>query len=251
MELGLKNYKIEFFSSIKDLPFDRFQEFNRFSMLDTEIGSTMDDFDKVVVRINEFIQKDLKDDSVRELINLRTIVNHVLSGTNHRGLAFVCLIKKLNGKEVTDYGEENLKKILKKLSDAGLTVGDVIDKGGEVKKKIETELELFFPSMFDNILQKEGRTQMKARLMALCDMIIEDDKAAAAKKLFDIELAMLRLVKPKNFMGKNSYEIQFEKNYQMVVCNLSAHTNKDINKMTVLEVYTLMEILQKKNTENG
>lgn len=135
MELNLKSHKVEFFSSIKDLPFERFQEFNRFSMLDTEIGSTMKDFDKVVVRINEFVTKNLKEDATRELLNLRIIVNNILSGTSHKGLAFASLIKKFNGKEVVDYGEENLKKILKVLSDDGMTVGQVEETKESVKKK--------------------------------------------------------------------------------------------------------------------
>lgn len=82
-------------------------------------------------------------------------------------------------------------------------------------------------------------------------MIINPDKEQASKALYDIELGMLRLIKPKNFMGKSSFEIQFEKNYQMVVCGLSSHTNKDVNKMNVIEVYTLMEMLQKNKNTDG
>lgn len=135
MELNLKKHKVEFFSSIKDLPFERFNEFNRYAMLDSEIGNTMEDFDKIVIRINEFLKKDLKEESIKELLNLRLVVNNVLSGTSHKGLSFACLIKKIDGEVVDDFSSDNLKKILQKLSDGGMTIGNVVDSSNEVKKK--------------------------------------------------------------------------------------------------------------------
>ena len=135
MELALENNKVEFFSSIKDLPFTRFNDFNRFVMMDAEIGGTIQDFDKFVVRMNEFITKDLKDEAVKELLNLRLNVNNILNGINYRGLAFACLIKKMNGKEVHDVSLDNINKILKTLSGSGMTIGNVTDKVDELKKK--------------------------------------------------------------------------------------------------------------------
>jgi len=110
---------------------------------------------------------------------------------------------------------------------------------------------MFFPSLFDNIEEVQSRSFRKKRLLALCDMIIATDKDEAVKKLYEIEVSMLNLVRPKNFIGTDSYEIQFEKNYQTVCHGLNSHTNKDVKKMTVLEVYTLMEMLKKKEKENG
>tara|TARA_R110000744_G_scaffold199039_2_gene318288 strand:+ start:4566 stop:4973 length:408 start_codon:yes stop_codon:yes gene_type:complete len=135
MELALENNKVEFFSSIKELPFTRFNDFNRFVMMDAEIGGTIQDFDKVVIRINEFLVKDLKEEATKELLNLRLIVNNILNGTNYRGLAFACLIKKMNGKEVHDVSSDNLNKILTTLSGSGMTIGNVTDKVDELKKK--------------------------------------------------------------------------------------------------------------------
>jgi hypothetical protein len=110
---------------------------------------------------------------------------------------------------------------------------------------------MFFPSLFDNIEEVQSRSFRKKRLLALCDMIIATDKNVAIKNLYEIEVSMLNLVRPKNFIGTDSYEIQFEKNYQTVCHGLNSHTNKDVKKMTVLEVYTLMEMLKKKEKENG
>lgn len=109
---------------------------------------------------------------------------------------------------------------------------------------------MFFPTLFDGIEELQSRSFRKKRLLALCDMIIADDNTDAVKTLFEIEVAMLNMVKPKNFIGTDSYEIQFEKNYQTVCHGLNSHTNKSVKEMTVLEVYTLMEMLKKKETQN-
>ena len=100
--------------------------------------------------------------------------------------------------------------------------------------------------MFDDIAEKENMSFRKKRLLAVCETILAEDKKEAAKKLFDIEFDMLKSSEPKNFIGVQSYEIQFEKNYQSIVCSLSSHTNKDVGQMAVIEVYTLMEMLKKK-----
>lgn len=110
---------------------------------------------------------------------------------------------------------------------------------------------MFFPTLFDGVEEIQSRSFRKKRLLALCDMIIAKDKTEAVKTLFEIEVAMLNLVRPKNFMGTESYEIQFEKNYQTVCHGLNSHTNKNVKEMTILEVYTLMEMLKKKEAQNG
>ncbi len=127
--------ELEFYNDIQDLPLERFNAFNKYVMLDTELGSSIQDFDKIVVRIHEFINKEMTEDAVKELMNLRFVVNNVLNENNLKGLAFASLIKKVNGKAVEDYTEEKLRELLKELSDKGLTIGEVDSTVKEVKKK--------------------------------------------------------------------------------------------------------------------
>lgn len=127
--------ELEFYKSIEDLPLERFNAFNKYVMLDSELGSSVSDFDKTIIRVNEFIIKDMKDEANRELQNMRFVINNVLMMNNLKGLAFASMIKKINGKEVTDYSEDGLKKLLKQLSDEGLTIGEVNKTTSEVKKK--------------------------------------------------------------------------------------------------------------------
>lgn len=110
---------------------------------------------------------------------------------------------------------------------------------------------MFFPALFDKTQDLQSRVNRKKRLIAYCDVLINNKDKDAKKKLFEIEVAMLNIVRPKNFYGSESYEIQYEKNYQTVCHGLNSHTNKDVKKMTILEVYSLMELLKKKDEENG
>jgi len=127
--------KLEFYESIDKFPLERFNAFNKYVMLDSELGSTVQDFDKNVIRINEFISKDMLDEAKKELLNLRFVVNNILTGNDTKGLAYASTISRIDGKPVEDYSEENLKVILKKLSDNGLTIGEVVEKIKDIKKK--------------------------------------------------------------------------------------------------------------------
>ena len=127
--------KVEFYDSIDVLNLERFSMFNKFIMLDAEIGATVFDFDKIVVRVHEFIDKELFTEAKNELMNLRLVVNNILTGNSPKGLAFASLIKKINGKEVTDYSDANLKAILNRLSTEGLEILDVHKTIEQVKKK--------------------------------------------------------------------------------------------------------------------
>ena len=87
--------------------------------------------------------------------------------------------------------------------------------------------------------------------MALCDVILSKGDELHKKKVFDIEVSLLNLVAPKNFIGIESYEIQLEKNFEMICCQLNEHSSLDIKTRPVIEVYTLMDMLKSKNKNNG
>ena len=135
MKIKIGSFDLELFDSIDLLPFERFNAFNKYVMLDSELGATVQDFDKVTVRVYEFISKEMYEDAKNELLNLRIVVNNILTGNSSKGLSFASLISKVNGKEMTDYSEDGLKELLGKLSKEGLDVKQVIEATAEVKKK--------------------------------------------------------------------------------------------------------------------
>jgi len=135
MNVKVGKFELELFDSIDKLPFERFNAFNKYVMLDSELGATVQDFDKVTVRVYEFISKEMYEEAKNELLNLRIVVNNILTGNSSKGLAFASLISKVNGKPLDDYSEEKLKALLSDLSKEGLDVKQVIEAAAEVKKK--------------------------------------------------------------------------------------------------------------------
>lgn len=135
MNLKVGNINLEFFDGIDVMPMQRFNAFNKFVMLDAELGSTVFDFDKINTRIMEFVSKDMKEEALKELLNLRLVYNNILNENDTKGLAFASLIKKINGEEVEDFSEKNLKEILLKLSKQGLDNVKIHETNTAVKKK--------------------------------------------------------------------------------------------------------------------
>ena len=112
---------------------------------------------------------------------------------------------------------------------------------------------MFFPNLFDTSQDFQTMLHRKERVLSMCEMILgesEEQKNEASSKLLKSEIALLNLFKPKNFIGAESYEVAFEKNFQMLCHSLNSHTNQNVKSMTILEAYSLMEMLKKQNSKN-
>lgn len=247
--LKLGKHKIEFYDSIDLMPFDRFNSFNKFIMLDAELGSDVIAFDQKISKIFEFLGKEMTKNATNELYNLRVVYHNIMEMNNNKGLAFACLIRSIDGEPLKNYSIENLRAVLEKLNSWGLKMLDVSEHSDNVKKKIEQELKLFFPKKFNNLSSKDISSNRKKLLISLCDEIIEDTKIQSVDK---IQRYLLNLAKPKTFNGSGSYEIEFDKAFEELCHSLSTFASgRNIKKMTVKEVYVLIEFNQKHQKNGG
>lgn len=99
--------------------------------------------------------------------------------------------------------------------------------------------------MFDSTTRIEMYEERKQRIIAFCDVINEKTEFRK-QQLLEVEKKLLRMVLPKNFSGDTSEEVSFEKNFQFLCHSLNEHTNKDVKKMSIIEVYSLIEMLKKR-----
>jgi len=107
---------------------------------------------------------------------------------------------------------------------------------------------LFFPNKFNNLDRKNIFVNRKKRILALCDDLLTGTESDVAEK---IERYLLSLAKPKTFNGSGSYEIEFDKAFEELCHTLSLNANgRDVKRMTVKEVYILIE-LNNKQLKNG
>lgn len=133
----LGKHNVEFYDSIDSLPFDRFNSFNKFVMLDAELGSDVIAFDQKISKMFQFLGKEMIKEATGELYNLRNTYHNIMNGNNVRGLAFACLIRKIDGEKIEDYSTENMKSILEKLSGWGLEIGEVKETTDVLKKNLK------------------------------------------------------------------------------------------------------------------
>ena len=117
---GLTKTTLLMYDDIDQLPIERFNKANKYWMLHDNIGSSISDFDanhfnKLVLLAGE------KQKCIAELNNFRILVYNIQNEINVEHLSFACLVHSIDGIEQSDLSEDALNRLLKKLSDRGLT----------------------------------------------------------------------------------------------------------------------------------
>lgn len=128
--------ELVFYTSIKELPIEVSKQFGAYMVQQAGIGSTMEDVDEHLGRITAFLNADKKDDAIEEAKNLRFNIFSMIAKWDYKSLAFGCLIKSVDGKQLEDRGIEGLNELIEQLSKAGLTNEMVSDVLEDVKKNL-------------------------------------------------------------------------------------------------------------------
>ena len=121
--------------------------------------------------------------------------------------------------------------------------GLFIDLVEKLKKKLSTELELYFPSEFDSAKEKEAYSKLKSRTLLQLKELIDDNDYA--KNIAEIDKFLFSLHRPKSFIGKDSDEIRYDKQFESACMMISQKTGLNAKQMTVLEFYNTLVNIQK------
>jgi len=119
---GVKRTRVLLHNDIDQLPIEQFNKVNKHWILHDDLGSSFEDIDKTHLS-RLYLSLDNKDKMKKEVDNLRILIHNIVNDINPHNLSFAALIHSINGEEVTDYSDENLKRIIERLSKCGLTVG--------------------------------------------------------------------------------------------------------------------------------
>lgn len=235
----LGKHTIEIYDSIDSLPVTRFHKYNRLLLVDAGVGSDLADFDSHIERAIRFC-KTKPDLAATELENLRQNVYFIQSELSPKHLAFCVLIKSIDGKDCDDISDESLKKLHEIISD--VTHLELTTELESVKKKIDEELNTYFPKVFDDSTVKEYYDQLRRRTMTMLDAIITgEDKQAEIEEITNL---LLTFAKPSIFFGPDSLEIQYDKQFESMCLMLSQKLNVKPKTFTVLEYYNAFEYLK-------
>ena len=235
--LLINNKIIRVYDSIDEMPIINFQKYNKYLLIDSGIGSDADDIDAHIVKIAKFIKANNNKKALQELQNMRQNMYMVNNEISPKYLAFAALIHSIDGKEVNDLSDDGLKKLLQDLKD--IKHSKVIDFLLWLKKKVTSELETYFPGDFVNPKEKEAYDKLKNRTLLVLDSIINDTDNTEQIELIDT--MMLNMHTPKVFIGSESIEVKYDKQFESTCLLIAQKTSMDARKMTVLQFYNAID----------
>lgn len=245
--IDIKGHKVEIYDSIDELPIRRFHKFNRYMLVDAGIGSDLNDINEKIKRIQAYIEKQDKKNAYIELDNLRQSLYITSQEINPKHLAFMTLIKSVDGKEQTDLSDEGIKKMQALFEDK--PVGFLNRLLDSVKKKIDTELNLYFPEQFNDAAIKEYYDKLRKRTLFHLDKIIRNNDHSQEVSVIDDFL--LTLAKPRIFSGKESAEIRYDRQFEDMCLFLSHEISLNIDGLNTLQFYNSFEYIKKQHKKNG
>ena len=242
-EVKLNGHKVEIFSSIEELPMVRFHKYNKCLLVDSGVGGDLSSFDAHIERVVRFIRNDSREEAAKEMENMRQNIYLIMQGLNPQHMAFACLVCTIDGKRYDDLSDDGLQKVLTLLG--GTSTKEVKDQTEEVKKKIDQELSLYFPAIFDDGRIKEFYDLLKERTKAMLNCILDGDTTENADRVEELTDRMITYHKPKTFTGKASVEIEYDRQFEDMCLLISKNLNADAKKMTVLEYYNAYQYIVK------
>lgn len=141
IKIELPNYTVELYDSIKDIPAERDTLMNYYLLEDSGIGSDLQSIESHLSHIIDAINTDKKDHVRDAIYNFRASCYSMITRYRPDQIAWACMIKTVNGESLTDFSAESLQRLVKQLSDDGLTAGKIEDTFEEIKKKLPTNWE--------------------------------------------------------------------------------------------------------------
>lgn len=234
-QVKIGKHDVTLYNSIEEMPMTRFHKYNKMLLVDAGLGSDLNAVDGHIERAATFIKNDKRAEAATEMENIRQTIYLILQGMSPKHLAFAVLVSEIDGKPYDDISDEGLQRVVEMLGDA--PIKDVTAEGEAVKKKIDDELSLYFPDDFDNASEKEYYDIMKHRTQVMLDCILiadTDERKAEIERLTD-ELVMF--TKPKNFVGRDSVEISYDKQFDDMCLVMAQNLHQDPKKFNVMEFY--------------
>lgn len=247
-KITIGNHDVDIYDAIEELPMARFHKYQKFLLVDAGIGSTIEDFDRRIEKARRFCMCNDAANAQKELDNLRQCVYMIESGMSPKHLSFACLVFAIDGQQCVDSSDDALQKIVATFADA--PIGELTDHLGTVKKKIDTELMLYFPKVFEDSSIKEYFDIVRKRTMAVLNNIVAGMEAPdATPEVEQMTTQLITYSHPQAFSGSDSAEITFDRQYENLCVLLSHNLNVQPKQYTVLEFYNAFEFLKEKNRQ--
>lgn len=244
-ELQLNGHKVRIYDSIDTLPITRFHSYNRMLLVDAGVGSDISDFDNHIERMVLYIRKGDNDSAAKELENMRQNVFMIMSGQSVRDMSFACLVASIDDEPCNDMSQEALQRIVETLG--GATRGELTEAYQSAKKKIDSDLSLYFPALFDDVTTREYYDIVKRLTLTNLTRIADGDSDERKEAAEQLREKLVLFQKPKVFTGHDGLEVRHDKEFETMCLAITKETGREAKKMTVLEYYNAYEYLREQS----
>ena len=194
-----------------------------------------------------YIRKGDNDSAAKELENMRQNVYMIMSGQSVRDLSFACLVASIDDEPCNDMSQEALQRIVETLG--GATRGELTEAYQSAKKKIDNDLSLYFPSLFDDVTTREYYDIVKRLTLTNLERIADGDTTERKDMAEQLREKLVLFQKPKVFTGHDGLEVRHDKEFETMCLAITKETGRDAKRMTVLEYYNAYEYLREKSRQ--
>jgi hypothetical protein len=221
-------------------------------MIQSEIGNDFADYDKRTEKALAFLHKNMIAEAIQELANRRQTVHYAYNEFTPMGRSFAVMIKRIDNVLYEEYAPDDLDRILTHLNDIGFDIEKTVTSLVAVKKKIETELVVYFPSSFPRGGNKEETALRYSRLNLLLDKVIEN-KDGVDQQIYRVEKDILEQDKPNvwNVWQENNMERVLEVDFRKYGLTVAEMSGQDLDNMTTFDFYATVELLKEKHSKHG
>jgi len=242
-EKAVAGHRLVFYDSVEDLPIVQFHKYSRYLLVEAGIGDNINDIDKHITRILGFFGDRKK--MQQELLNLRQCLYVIATEQDIRNKATLCLVREVDGKIWEDFSDSGLDTLYKLVNKASIKELDSI--AAQVRDAIDENLLQYFPRVFEDSLQKNYTDLLRKKAMLQIDSIV---RGTDKKEEIDaVDASIYRMQNPKGFMGQDSEEVRFDKQFEDMCLLMAKEFGGGIKKYTTMEFYTAFERLTKQYNE--
>ena len=246
--IKIGKHTVEYYDTIDELPIVRFHKYQKLLLVDAGIGADIAAFDQRIERTRRFLSAGKADKAQQELENMRQCVFLIQSGINVQHRAFAALVTKIDGKDCTDISDDALTAITEQLND--VPVKDMAAQLDAAKKKIDGELMMYFPSLFNDSEIKEYYDLLRKRTMGILNNIVNGNENPGKTDIVDkLTTELVTYSNPKVFTGSNGIEIQFDRQFENLCLVLSEQLHVKPKEYTVLEFYNAFDFVKQRAKE--
>lgn len=245
VSVKIGKHTVEMYDTIEELPIVRFHKYQKMLLVDAGIGADIPAFDQRIERTRRFMAAGKVDKAQQELENMRQCVYLIQNGINPKHRAFAALVTKIDGQECKDISDDALAAVTAKLND--VPESELTAQLDAVKKKIDGELMLYFPALFNDSEVKEYYDILRKRTLEVLNGIVAGVQDPGRTNAVDkLTTALVTYSNPKVFSGSDGVEIQHDRQFENLCLVLSEQLHVEPKKYSVLEFYNAFDFVQER-----